>query len=350
MTVDERLRDVGAELDRLADAHEASVERAALPARGRTRVTLAVGLVAVLVVGVLVLGTRWRRHDAGGPSTNGPTTMLDRSAAGWLLPPSNMTDLKITSGQAISALTGRFGGSLRSPSGALFGLGVLENFNGSLPTGDTRTIGGRDFRSWTEMEQRVYGVGDACSMYLLTEVAARTAWNDEAAALLAATTAHGGALHVSLPVGWQRLGDGPLGEERLTSFTARLNGTATTFELTQMRGASLGVLLAPDRGPIEATTVDGNAAWFVRGASTDGSTWTYLFFEHAGDAVMLGGRMVSDADLLQLAHSLVPASDDAWTRTTHYDAGTSGPSTSILSPTTDPNAPCPPRSLTVTTG
>ena len=61
---------------------------------------------------------------------------------------------------------------------------------------------------------------------------------------------------------------------------------------------------------MQQTVLDGHAAWLMH--NMDGTTSTFLSWQHGDTAERLGGQNITDADLKQVARSLVASSLAAW--------------------------------------
>lgn len=242
-----------------------------------------------------------------------------------LLLPSD--DVVPSYAQRNAALPQRTLGLVQAPSGATYSVNVTEDFWGELPAEfDQRTIGATTWATGEEDSNRAYVSIAECAMVSVSAGPDRTAWSDEALAMLAAVEA-GDPITFDLPEGWSTLAVGPFGEWFGMSFDPG-DGLADVT-LTQMPGSSAGPILADLVGrPTESVVFRDTPAWLV---TLDDAGWSTLVWADDRGAFSIQSKDRSLDQLAAIVDGLSTVSVDEWQQ--RYAAIDAGPSVQMFEPT-----------------
>jgi hypothetical protein len=202
---------------------------------------------------------------------------------------------------------GRYAALLSAPSGALFTLDLLENFEGTFsPEVPTRTVNGQVFGA---IASSSYAMLDQCSMTITNGPSGANAWNDDVLALLSAQRTDRGVVTVSLPSGWAVLeAPSQLVTGYLYSVEHGVSDEATSLWVAPATGISaIYGIYGPPRSTHRAD-FDGHRAWFSIYSTSSGPTNNHITWETAGNAYDITARGASVEQLVAYARTLVPAS------------------------------------------
>jgi hypothetical protein len=276
--------------------------------RRRRSLTALAGVTAVaVVIGLTIVVTR--DVDSSEPGSPPDPT------ANTLLFPAGIADADMGKVYLGPDLSARAKGLVESPGGVVFLLSVGDrNGQPMTPNVARREINGNTFTvEIIEGTELVYVALNDCAVVYVEQFGPDgTSWDEDASALLAATTITGFSATVALPAGWKSFGVG--GDVHLVQlvFTSRVGASPHGVVLMQAANSAVGAIarLATGDGPLTATTFKNQPAWTIADPANSTNS---LIWQDGTTAALLSGQATVE-ELKQIAGTLEPNHADEWAR------------------------------------
>ena len=308
--------------------------------------TLAAACIALVALLAAIVAVR-QRSEPTAPTSPPTTPPPLRSIVSRLLYPT-ATNQRTPTLSVMNAPAAQVG-LVQSPTGSLFSMriGSLSVDDAPSSTTDRRDINGRTFTVTRRDGAAVYTSAASCSTITIEQLDTSNGfWNDDALALLAATTVRGQRVVVKLPHPWTSLGFGAQQQSIQLGYLTNVNGTAQQVVLVQSPGAPIAAFVG-GQGPFTQTTINGQPAWASE--APDPAKIAVLAWDDNGTAVSLLSVQMTVAELTQVAATLQHDRSDDWDRQLQGAIHGIEPTTTTTnaSPNTS-SKPCGPTNLSIT--